>query len=207
MFESHTWFMQLQRLAASGSVGRRDLLRVCRHYRSCTEAVAQQVENSTLRPMDDEGQEEVAAAILMYRDIHMTWELCEILYVDPESIISRLPLWYQLHVMDPEIQESLKALAAIEQQPERHDQYWTCIYKLVIAGKLEDARLLLQRHSRAASMPARPDARADVFSVLDTLLKALAKIRAIPSAGEFRTSWEQWRHDCSYVHRSAFQFH
>ena len=193
--------MQLQRLASEcgGAVGRRELLRVSRQYRSSLEFFAQQLDDIARTMTDDDMQEdEMSIAAATYRDIHMTWELCEILYIDPDSIITRLPIWFRIHFPKPDLEDELQALSTMD-QPERHPQYWDNIFKLVITGRLEEARLLLQRHSQAAAIQTRTDKRVDVFSVLDTLLKSLAKIRSNPSAGEFRTSWEQWRHDCRYI--------
>ncbi len=96
---------------------------------------------------------DVTAELQAYSMMELIWHLSEILFLEllPAGCLAQQLLdWVRWHGRRGE--ECLGAVLA-HPRPEEHPSYWTETFSLVLTGRVEEARDLLQHHSWSHSMP------------------------------------------------------
>lgn len=85
--------------------------------------------------------------------IELVWHLCEVLFIEvlpAGCLVQQLLEWVCWHAgQEKELLHSVLTVA----QPEEHPEYWRMVYRLVLSGKMQEARDLLSHHSFSHTMP------------------------------------------------------
>lgn len=106
-------------------------------------------------PADPHGhnQEYYSQECSLYAMIELVWHLCEVLFIEvlpAGCLVQQLLEWVCWHTgQEKELLHSVLTVA----QPEEHPEYWRMVYRLVLSGRMQEARDLLYRHSFSHTMP------------------------------------------------------
>ena len=85
--------------------------------------------------------------------MELVWHLCEVLFIEvlpAGCLVQQLLEWVCWHAgQEKELLHSILLVA----QPEEHPEYWRMVYRLVLSGRMQEARDLLSHHSFSHTMP------------------------------------------------------
>ena len=104
-------------------------------------------------PADCHNQERYSQESSLYKMMELVWHLCEVLFIEvlpAGCLVQQLLEWVCWHARQEE--EVLRSVL-MEPQPEEHPEYWRVVYRLVLSGRIQEARDLLSHHSFSHTMP------------------------------------------------------
>jgi nuclear pore complex protein Nup85 len=183
--QSHGYFMSLHEAGREGegqSLQGSDILLYSRYFRS---ALHECVLGLRGRGLEHERQAQV------FSTMALVWHLVEILFIEvlpAGCLVKQLVEWVTWAGQERD-KERLKEILG-HTHPDSHHGYWRVVYRLVLTGRLSEARNLLAHHSAFS-------AREDLFSGVDQLLGKAPMVRPSSSLtrGEQQHGWQQWRRE------------
>lgn len=179
--ESCSVFESVQRLTRSEDntpLTRPELIKASRKYRSIIHASRTSLRN-------DEQNE---AFKTMLSQIEAIWSLCEILYIDIQSLgsfLNQLLTWIRWH-FTAVVTKAEQVIGA--ENPCKHACYWEVITRYVLQGEIENAIQLIEFHPWANVK--------DEFLILKDMMKKMPINSQNQLLHEFYLRWKAWSEEC-----------
>eukprot|EP01122_Echinamoeba_exundans_P010387 TRINITY_DN3883_c0_g1_i1.p1 TRINITY_DN3883_c0_g1~~TRINITY_DN3883_c0_g1_i1.p1 ORF type:complete len:712 (-),score=149.62 TRINITY_DN3883_c0_g1_i1:412-2502(-) len=187
----------------------RPLVTACHHYRTFAREVS-----SSIRDKPDDPQ---SLALISAQTAEIALHLAEIIFLTP--LVPAAPCmfdWLEWHFpIDPT--EAGADFAQLD-RPESSDAYWHLIYRLVMRGKMQEARRLLELHSEGGnaflgvvkdSLGGQPSFQL-FFSMFGDWLCRMPAVKGAFSSPDQLTKFKQWQESLSEfakAHPEHFQEH
>lgn len=185
--QTHGYFMSLQSCSREGEgLEPSDLVRYNRLYRSALHECVLGLRKMATNNDDDENYSD---QVTLYSMLELVWHLCEVLFIEvlpAGCLVQQLLEWVQWHSDGK--RDKLLSTIVVSPSPEEHPQFWSCLYELILKGRLSEARDLLSHHSLSHTLP-------QVHSSMDELLRKAPMIlsTASLSRAELQRRWNEWR--------------
>lgn len=157
-------------------------------------------------------QESYSQECSIYAMMELIWHLCEVLFIEvlpAGCLVQQLLEWVRWHAGQED--ELLSGLLTVP-QPEDHREYWRAVYRLVLSGRMKEARDLLSHHSFSHTMPDVSTSYGtwytsmlrlelplpQMFSTIDELLRKVPVLYPTASLtrAELHRQWQEWRGEC-----------
>lgn len=185
--QSHGYFMSLHETAKNGLQGSQ-LLLYSHYFRSALHECVLGLRTEETRTSSIIYKKQAE----LFSSIALVWHLVEILFIEvlpAGCLVKQLIEWVCWAGQDGE-KERLRAILD-HTPPDDHNDYWRMLYRLVLTGRLSEARDLLAHHSDYNNIQ-------DAFSSVDELLHKAPMVRptASMSHAEQQHSWQQWKREC-----------
>ncbi|XP_064393229.1 nuclear pore complex protein Nup85-like [Halichondria panicea] len=185
--QTHGYFMSIQKASRRAEgVEPGDLVRCSQLYRSALHECV-----LSLRKMaaEDDGDHGYSDQVTLYSLLELVWHLCEVLFIEVLPVgclVQQLIEWVRWHSGGTE--DELMSSILTSPSPGDHDDYWHALYRLVLKGRLSEARDLLSHHPITHLMP-------QVHASMDELLRKAPMILSTGSysRAELQRRWNEWR--------------
>lgn len=186
--ETHGIFLDLQQLENAPTTSKKaSLVKFSRQYRSVLKACLLNLQNDE-SALCSRREEQNQVKLLSF--IGLVWHLCEILLIEnlPGGIVLQHLLdWVKWHCSTA---DTLTREVADSSEPADNPKYWPAIYHLLLQGRLNEVRDLLNQH------PHRNPQDHDQFAIVDEILKKMPSFKAFIGHTEFVMKWNYWQEDC-----------
>jgi hypothetical protein len=220
----HSTFVRLGAAASSAAAAGRprdefSLVPASREYRACVrqciDELADEEAAARLPGADADGADadELGAEMERHEWADCILHLCEIFFLERNAYVAEpLVRWVQLHVAEAAPASELLARSLV---PERADGYWPAVQRLLLHGRMVEARQLLGAHTALRAhlaQGAAPGSGAGAgaggaasvgegLSYLDLLIEHRPNLRGAEGLLDFRGSWRVWCDDAAALER------
>lgn len=206
----HATFARLQAAATEGEVQLRQYSREYRaSVRECIDGLAAEEaaarRDSTARA---DAADDLAAELEQHEWAECIMHLAEIFFLEPgEYVGEALVRWVQLHVVEPAATAPLTSALV----PEQHADFWPTFHRLLLHGRMAEARELLGAHTQlrahaALGAPVRAGADGEpsvgeLLGYLDLLIENRPTLSSADQLLDFRGHWRAWLEDAAMLGR------
>nr|KAF6286875.1 nucleoporin 85 [Pipistrellus kuhlii] len=124
--------------------------------------------------------------------MELIWNLCEILFIEvaPAGPLLLLLLdWVRLHVCEV---DSILADVLGSENPSKHESFWDSVTRLVLQGRLDEARQMLSKEADASPTSA------GMCRILGDLMRTMPVLSPgnTQTLTELELKWQHWHEEC-----------
>ncbi|CAI8026143.1 Nuclear pore complex protein Nup85 [Geodia barretti] len=189
--QSHGYFLSLHEAGREGegqSLQGSDILLYSRYFRSALHECVLGLRGRGSSSWEHERQAQV------FSTMALVWHLVEILFIEvlpAGCLVKQLVEWVTWAGQERD-KKRLKEILG-HTPPDSHHGYWRMVYRLVLTGRLSEARNLLAHHS---AFSAREDVSHNCSRVWTSCWGRLRwSDPPPPSPEESSNGWQQWRRE------------